>query len=103
MQAIGEEPEKKQSLTEIFARNGFPCGVIGSIHIEWGTQDKDYCAMFGGENSHPNPNVRPLSDVDASLLCQLLELAVSGSFHVYTPTEPQIFSKATSRDEEGAD
>ena len=105
VQAIGEELRKvdegpEQTLAEVFAKNGFPYGVVGSIHIEWGTKDKDYCAMFGGENSHPNPNVRPLSDVDASLLCQLLELAVSGSFHVYT-TEPQIFSKATaSRDEE---
>ena len=107
VQAIGEELRKvdekpEQTLAEVFAKNGFPYGVVGSIHIEWGTKDKDYCAMFGGEDSHPNPNVRPLSDVDASLLCQLLELAVSGSFHVYT-TEPQIFSKAnTSRDDEDA-
>ena len=109
VQAIGEElrkvdekPEQKpeQTLAEVFAKNGFPYGVVGSIHIEWGIKDKDYCAMFGGGNSHLNPNVRPLSDVDASLLCQLLELAVTGSFHVYT-TEPQIFSKATtSRDED---
>ena len=94
---VEPEPEEtevvdlKQQLAEIFGRNGFPYAVVGSIQIEWGTADKDYCAMFG---QHSNLNARAVSEIPEALLIALTELAATGKFHVYG-TEPTIFERAT--------
>ena len=101
---VEPEPEEtevvdlKQQLAEIFSRNGFPNGVVGSIQIAWGTADKDYCAMFG---QHPNPNARAISEIPEALLIALVELAATGKFHVYgNGVEPIIFERATRAKED---
>ena len=101
---VEPEPEEtevvdlKQQLAEIFGRNGFPNGVVGSIQIAWGTADKDYCAMFG---QHPNPNARAISEIPEALLIALVELAATGKFHVYgNGVEPIIFERATRAKED---
>ena len=85
-----EALDLEQQLAEVFGKNGFPYAVVGSIQIEWGTADKDYCAMFG---QHPNPNARAVSEIPEALLKALVELSVTGEFHVYG-TEPKIFEES---------